>query len=270
MMIDKQLLRKRFSEHAKTYDEYASVQKRMARQLLASLPLELTEQPIAILEIGCGSGYLTDLLYKSFPKAQIIAIDLAPGMIEVAQQRMKGKPITFICGDIEEMVLQGSYDIIISNATFQWLNYLSSAIERLSILLKPNGMLLFSTFGSNTFQELHISYQRTKERMQLPLDTSPGQSFFSLEELHHLCEKSLHSSGLFHIIGSEQLVFEYFPTVRTFFNSIKKIGANNSNKGPSCQRPSFFRELMKTYEAYYRDEHGVKATYHCIFFKINK
>ena len=61
-----------------------------------------------------------------------------------------------------------------------------------------------------------------------------------------------------------------FLTVREFFTSIKKIGAANSNKENYCQRPSLFRELINIYDTEYRDESGVKATYHCLCFKIKK
>ncbi|AIE59856.1 malonyl-ACP O-methyltransferase BioC [Bacillus methanolicus] len=272
-MIDKQLLRMRFSKQAKTYDEYANVQKKMAKKLFDSLPKMMCEQKMDILEIGCGTGFLTKLLNEAFPKARITAVDLAPGMIEVAQERMNNKEcITFLCGDIEEMTIDGSYDFIVSNATFQWLNNLDTVINRLCSLLKPDGRLLFSTFGNKTFQELHTSYEHAKEKLQLPIISSPGQSFYSLEKLYQICKQELASSSTssFEITGTEQLELEHFQTVREFFTSIKKIGANNSNKERSCQHPSFFRELMNFYEINYRDEMGVRATYHCLFINIKR
>jgi malonyl-CoA O-methyltransferase len=271
-MINKQLLKKRFSKHAKTYDDYAHVQKTMARQLIASLPQHLVEQQINILEIGCGSGYLTQLLCKAFPKARILAIDLAPGMIDVAQERIQEERVTFLCGDIEEIVLTGSYDLILSNATFQWLNHPSRVIQRLFTLLKPDGIFAFSTFGAKTFQELHAAYEQAKEKLGLQLSSSPGQSFYSLEELDTLCKQVLNSANScsFEISKTEQLELEYFPSTRAFFNSIQKIGASNSNQEHSCQRPSFLRELMSLYETHYRDEKGVRATYHCLFITIVK
>ncbi|GAA3329015.1 hypothetical protein GCM10020331_075330 [Ectobacillus funiculus] len=69
--------------------------KTMAKQLIDSLPQHLVERQINILEIGCGSGYLTQLLCKAFPKARILAIDLAPGMIDVAQERIQEERVTF-------------------------------------------------------------------------------------------------------------------------------------------------------------------------------
>ncbi|MGE7765161.1 malonyl-ACP O-methyltransferase BioC [Peribacillus sp. NPDC096540] len=271
-MIDKQLLSKRFSEHAKTYAAYANVQKNMAKQLVDLLPQKNSNQKINILEIGCGTGYLTRLLVKTFPNASITAVDLAPGMVEVAKGITMEDRVTFLCADIEEMTLNENYDLIISNATFQWLNNLPATLEKLFTRLTTKGSLIFSTFGIKTFQELHMCYERSKEKLQLSIDSSPGQEFYSLEELSQVCKEAITFSTVspFEITEIEMLELEYFQTVREFFTSIKKIGAANSNKENYCQRPSFFRELINIYETEYRNDSGVKATYHCLFFKIKK
>ncbi|WP_257350205.1 malonyl-ACP O-methyltransferase BioC [Pseudalkalibacillus decolorationis] len=270
-MIDKQLLRKRFSDHARTYDEYANVQKKMANQLIGSLPK--SDKSIDILEIGCGSGYLTRILCEVFPHATITAIDLAPGMIEVAKERMGEKRVTYLCGDIEEMMLHKTYDIIISNATFQWLNNPKKVIGQLYTLLKSGGVFTFSTFGAKTFQELHTCYVQAKLKLQLQTSSAPGQAFYSKTELVGLCERALAvSKSTFpnEITGTQQFEREYFQNARAFFTSVQKIGASNSNKTNSIQRPSFFRELIKLYETNYRDENGIRATYDCLFLSIKK
>ncbi|MFJ9386581.1 malonyl-ACP O-methyltransferase BioC [Peribacillus sp. NPDC101481] len=271
-MIDKRLLSKRFSEHAKTYDAYANVQKNMARKLVDLLPQKNTNHKINILEIGCGTGYLTRLLVKAFPNAAITAVDIAPGMVEVAKGMTKEDRVTFLCTDIEEMALNENFDLIISNATFQWLNDLPATLEKLCTRLTAEGSLIFSTFGIDTFQELHMSYEQAKEKLQLSIDSSPGQMFYTLEELSQICEEALpfSSASPIKITKMEKLELEYFQTVREFFTSIKKIGAANSNKENYCQRPSLFRELINIYDTEYRDESGVKATYHCLFFKMKK
>ncbi|MEE3950345.1 malonyl-ACP O-methyltransferase BioC [Peribacillus frigoritolerans] len=271
-MIDKRLLSKRFSEHAQTYDAYANVQKNMAKQLVDLLPQKNTNHKINILEIGCGTGYLTRLLVKTFPNATITAVDLAPGMVEVAKGLTTEDRVRFLCTDIEEMALNENYDLIISNATFQWLNDLPATLENLCTRLTANGSLIFSTFGIDTFQELHRSYEQAKEKLQLSMDSSPGQTFYTLEELSQVCEAAIPylAAVPIEITKIEKLELEYFQTVREFFTSIKKIGAANSNKENYCQRPSFFRELINIYDTEYRNDSGVKATYHCLYFKIEK
>ncbi|MGG0333262.1 malonyl-ACP O-methyltransferase BioC [Priestia aryabhattai] len=271
-MINKQILKKRFNNHAKTYDAYADVQKNMANQLLDQLSTNSFNQEITILEIGCGTGYLTQLLCEKFPKAAITAVDLSSGMIDLAKKKVTEDRVSFICEDIEELRIEKHYDLIISNATFQWFNSLHTTIKKLYKQLKPAGRLLFSTFGNRTFQELHSCYSHAKQKLGLFSNSSPGQSFFSLEELSQICEQALVPlrEHPFKLAKMEKLEVQYFPTVQAFFTSIKKIGASNSNEEGYCQRPSFFRELINLYETDYRNENGIKVTYHCLIFNVTK
>lgn len=163
-MINKTLLQKRFNGAAVSYDQYANVQKKMAHSLLSILKRRYSEtSSIRILELGCGTGYVTEQLSKLFPKAQITAVDFAESMIAVAKTRQNIENVTFHCEDIESLRLEESYDVIISNATFQWLNNVKQVIRNLFHHLSTDGIVLFSTFGQETFQELHASFQRAKE-----------------------------------------------------------------------------------------------------------
>jgi malonyl-CoA O-methyltransferase len=269
-MIDKQLLQKRFSTNAKTYDQFANVQKKMADYLLKQLVVKRSDSsPLHILEIGCGTGYLTAKLSHHFPNATITAIDLAPGMIEIAKQRISGKSIHFLCGDIEEIELYGQYDLIISNATFQWLNHLESTLSRLSSILKREGMILFSTFGCDTFYELHTSFQRAMQKLQIDTNARLGQPFYALEDLLELCERSvrpIHPTST--IFGRETIEIERFHSVKDFFTSLRKIGATNSNQGSYIQRPSVLKEMMNIYEQDFQENGHIMATYHCLFVQI--
>ncbi len=118
---------------------------------------------IRILELGRGTGYITEKLVHLFPNAQITAIDFAESMIAVAKQRRHVDEVTFRCEDIEKLILDDFYDVIISNATFQWLNDLQVSLVKLYKHLAGEGILLFSTFGNRTFQELHRAFERAKE-----------------------------------------------------------------------------------------------------------
>jgi malonyl-CoA O-methyltransferase len=272
-MINKQLLQQRFTNSAKTYDQYANVQKKMALELLEMVKAEgdfEAEDPIQILEIGCGTGYLTERLRQVYPNAQITAIDLAPGMIEVAHERIQHPNVHFICADIEEMELFEKYDLVISNATVQWFNQIEDTTNKLYISLKPNGILCFSTFGEKTFHELHSSFKLALEEIgDDPSSYTPGQAFYSLGELMSICNVSLHGNSS-RVEGKEKLEKELFSTVKDFFTSVKKIGANNSNQQQSTQKPTVIKRMIKNYEETYRIEGLVQATYHCLFLKVIK
>ncbi|HEK9102442.1 TPA: malonyl-ACP O-methyltransferase BioC [Bacillus pseudomycoides] len=265
-MINKTLLQKRFNGAAVSYDQYASVQKKMAQQLLFIMKKHYHNMSsIRILELGCGTGYLTEQLAVSFPNAEIIAIDFAESMIAVAKTRNHVESVTFRCEDIEHLTLSESFDVIISSATFQWLNDLQTTLKNLYRYLFEGGLLLFSTFGEQTFQELHTAFQSAKEEKNIQSSSSVGQRFLTREQLQDVCESI---TGDVHV--SETCYIEKFATVRGFLQSIRKVGATNSNVESYCQSPSIFRTMLRIYERDFTEEGKIVTTYHALFAYIEK
>jgi len=274
-MIDKQQVKLHFSKNASNYDQYAHVQKKM-RDILIEFMLQNNKDTLKvknILEIGCGTGYLTCALTELFPSAHITAVDIAPGMITEIKSKLKNNSVDFICGDIEEMDLTNTYDIIISNATFQWFNHMPITMKKLYATLNANGMLCFSTFGKYTFHELNECFDKTKQAMSIKGPISPGQSFYNLNELATLCEDAVRNEindNEIVVQSKEIFEYEYFNNCTDFFYSIKKVGANNSNKDSRRTSPAFIKKVINLYNENFRENNKVKATYHCLFYKMMK
>jgi len=257
-MINKEKLKRRFSRHAKTYDQYAVVQKFMGDHLINQVKhLKVTR----ILEVGSGTGYVTQKLIKTFPKAEITAVDIAEGMIKVAKARVNNDQVNFLCGDIEDLQFEGAYDLIISNATFQWFNHLEGTLSKLNALLSSKGVVCFSTFGEKTFHELHETYKAIQPDNSL----RPGQSFLTLGDLE---------SVMFNTFNQRQITTETadytetFDSCLSFFESIKKIGANNSSSQGTVKDPTFLQNVINHYESNYTVKGKVKATYQAVFALI--
>ena len=264
-MIDKQLLQKRFSKQAVCYDEYACVQKQMGSKLL-TLAANSRSEPLRILEIGSGTGYLTGQLLACFPQSSLTAVDIAPGMIEAARLRLGcSERLSFICSDVEELTLEQNYDLIISNAAFQWFNHPQQTIGKLVRALEPDGELIFSTFGSRTFYELHESFREARQLAGKEDTYRAGQQFWSLNEWQRLfCQLGTEAVDL---EATEEELTEYFPSVRAFLSSVKKIGANNSNAGKFSQSPAVFRKLFEVYQERFQCAAGIPATYHALYMR---
>ncbi|MCP1125037.1 malonyl-ACP O-methyltransferase BioC [Bacillus sp. 3103sda1] len=265
-MINKPLLQKRFNQAAVSYDQYANVQKKMANQLLVYMKEHYdAAAQIRILELGCGTGYVTEKLAKSFPNATITAVDFAESMIAKAKTQCNMESVTFRCEDIEHIKLYEQYDVMISNATFQWLNDLSATLANLYNHLHEDGVLLFSTFGNKTFHELHTSFQRAKTTCAIADATTVGQTFLTGLQLQELCKRI---TGDIHV--AETCYIEIFTTVREFLQSIRKVGATNSNEGSYCQSPSIFRNMLRIYEQDFMEDGRIAATYHALFSYMKK
>ena len=272
-MIDKEKLKRRFSRNAKNYDKYANVQKKMGSFLVGNLEKHTIiecSQIKKILEVGCGTGYVTRKLANDYPNAQITAVDIAPGMIELVKSTIQNNNVDFICADIEEIDLIGNYDLIVSNATFQWFNDFENTVGRLIGLLSENGTLCFSTFGNNTFKELHEAFDKAKCILEIEGAVSPGQDFYSLNDLEQtiylLAGQNNHNELDVH--SFESCEREYFDCCIDFLNSVKKIGANNSQQGKNTSNPGFIEKVIELYDNEYPAEDKVVATYHNLYFYL--
>ncbi|RCX18377.1 malonyl-CoA O-methyltransferase [Anaerobacterium chartisolvens] len=265
-MIDKEKLKIRFSRNAKQYDKYATVQKRMGDRLIDYV-LSQNIYFNDILEVGCGTGYITRAMVHKFPNAKITGIDIAPGMIEHIKSTVQNQNVDFICADAECIDLNSMYDLIISNAAFQWFNDLERTFENLVKLVNKGGVLCFSIFGQHTFSELRQAFLKAGELLEIDEPITPGQSFFSVAKLKDVIGKNIHGNSEFFL--EEIYDTEYFDCCMDFLYSVKKIGANNSQSDRNASRHDFIEKVMDIYDSDHSVNNKVKATYHNIFAYIN-
>ncbi|WP_162463303.1 malonyl-ACP O-methyltransferase BioC [Paenibacillus psychroresistens] len=272
MMLNKKLVRQHFDRHAAEYDLYAVVQRKMANQLMKLIQQSAPQKQFQrILEIGCGTGLLTEMLQQQWGSALITAVDISPEMIKQTKLKLgeQVSKIRFIAADAEELVstdlLHGDYDLIISNATFQWFQQPAETIKSLLAKMQsPNGLFAFSTFGSRTFYELHDSFRAAESLLNLK-PTSHGQAFHTEEFWSSLFSNISLSSSTFNWQQEEQTVFH--PNVRDFLTSIKRVGAGNATQssGQALQLRQLFKQMEAYYSQHYSSINGIKATYDLAF-----
>lgn len=167
-MIDKILVRRHFDRSAREYDRYAEVQREMAEELVRRLRrCDRNGKVRRVLEIGCGTGFLTERLIRCYPDACLTAVDLSENMVACAREKLSSLPgkRRFVVADAETWAKDGDVaacDLIVSNAAFQWFSDPEGTARHLLRRLNPGGRLAFSTFGPRTFCELHASFRAAK------------------------------------------------------------------------------------------------------------
>lgn len=137
-------------DRSSRYDDYAHAQRLAAQDLLLFTG---SVTPNMILEPGCGTGLYSRILLEAFPKASILAVDLSETKIKTAQRKITSPAIRFEAADAEELP-RSPYDLISSNATFQWFRQLPRTVARFASMLTKQGVLSFSFFGPGTYGEL--------------------------------------------------------------------------------------------------------------------
>ncbi len=241
-MVDKNLVKAHFSKASLTYDNYATIQKIMARELIKLCP-----DSRSVLEIGCATGFFTNLLKDI--STNLTACDISSKMVEIAKKRVKSAK--FIVADAEELNLNG-FDLIASNATFQWFNRPKDTIKRFYNMLNSNGVLAFSTFTHNTFCEINSAFN-IKSCNQ---DIKRVQNFLTKDEIEQILVeanfKDIKVKSFTHKL--------YFNSIKELLSSIKEVGASNATNnlyiGKEC-----YKEFLQTYQNRFCKNGKVYCTY---------
>ena len=145
----------RFSSAAKSYHDAALAQRSIAEKTVEMIPDNVT--PSRILDVGCGTGQLTEMLAERFPNAKIDAIDIAPEMIEQAKQRVPHTNINWILANIIDLECEPVYDLIASSSSLHWVDPSEAGLKSLYKLLSDEGILALSILCVGTLHELHMS-----------------------------------------------------------------------------------------------------------------
>lgn len=256
------MLEKNFNKAAHTYDAYSQVQQKMAHHLIQSIRKKhyYVER---ILEIGCGTGYFTQLLAETYPKAQITAIDLAENMIREAKEQVEEDNVEFVLADAENLsyFAKESFDLIVSNATIHWLQSPSNLLEGTMKLLKPGGSFISTALGPDTFLELRSSFQYIEKGLGI----EPTDHLIPLPSMKDWFTQ-LEKAGFEKTEMEDHWLRQVYNDCRDLLQSIKATGANyRANRQSMFEARRVLIRMMKLYNQAYRNKQGlVYATYQWI------
>lgn len=263
--IDKARVRASFERAAHTYDAAAILQKNVREEMLDRLDL-VNIKPSAILDAGCGTGHGSIALHQRFPQAQVISLDLAMGMLQqtYAQQptlqrwmaQLTGKK-NLVCADIEALPLaDNSVDIVWSNLAIQWCNNLDQAFAEIKRVLKPNGLVMFSTFGPDTLKELRIASAQDET-------TTHVSRFIDMHDIGDAMTRAGFSAP---VLDVEHFTLTY-DDVKSVMRDLKSIGAHNATAGRArgLVGKGFLQQLAARYEQFRQQDGKLPATFEVVY-----
>jgi trans-aconitate 2-methyltransferase len=153
--------------NAAAYDRVANPQARWGATVLERLPLAGTER---VLDAGCGTGRVTELLLGRLPQGHVVALDASAAMLGEAQERLArfGDRVEFVQADLgRPLPIEEPVDAILSTATFHWVMDHDALFANLAAVLRPDGWLVaqcggFGNVGSllRIAAEVHPGFHR--------------------------------------------------------------------------------------------------------------
>ncbi len=254
--VDKGKLRRAFERAASRYDQVAVLQREVGSRMLERLAL-VRFQPRSVLDVGAGTGICTLALAKRYRKAPVIALDIAPAMLQRARKRASWfHKIGFVGGDAESLPLgDACFDLLFSNLTLQWCVDLPRTLGEFLRVLKPGGLLMFTTFGPDTLKELRASWAAVDAYSHVNL-------FF---DMHDIGDTLLHSGFAEPVMDVERFTLTY-PNVYGVMRDLKQMGAHNVTAGRprSLTGKRRLQAMAAAYESERRDG-KLPATFEVVY-----
>jgi trans-aconitate 2-methyltransferase len=136
------------------YDRLSTPMEEMGREVMDRLELRGNE---VVLDAGCGSGRLTELLIERVPRGRVIGVDVSASMIDAARTRLGGDADVRV-GDLVGLDLGGeTVDVIFSTATFHWIADHDALFASLRRALRPEGRLVAQCGGAGNIASVHAA-----------------------------------------------------------------------------------------------------------------
>jgi malonyl-CoA O-methyltransferase len=254
--LDRQAVTRAFDRASGGYDAVAALQTRVRDELLGRLG-ELQVAPRAVLDLGAGTGRSTRALKRRYPKALVVAADIAPGMLAQARQQSRWlRRFERVRADAYTLPFRdGSFQLVFSSLMLQWCDDLDTVFAEIARVLAPGGLLLFSTFGPGTLAELRECWATSG---------APGNHVNHFFDPHALGSALMQARLGEPVLDVDRIVIGY-DDVRTLMRELKAIGAHNVTRGRARGLTGARRlaAVSRAYEVLRRDG-KLPATYEVI------
>ena len=252
MTVDSELVKKNFSRYPDYYHNFAVTQKNAAGELLKIIDASGNSDVYSdILEIGCGTGFLSSGLAELFPEASVTVMDISPAMLDFCRNVLPAdvqSHFRFVEHDINEGCPDGVYDLIVSSLVFQWIPDIPALMQDIRNHLKNSGRLIFATLTDDTFAGI----KQVFNSMDIPFPMPPLVSSDVL----------LAALDGFTDVSSYELQYvEKYSSMKDFLAHIQGTGAGNAT-GSAVSVPDL-RRLIKKYN------NGVTAEYNVLFISAS-
>lgn len=254
----KDQIAKAFGDAAGYYDEHAALRKDVAQRLIASLePWRSILPKGPIIELGCGTGFVTQGLADLYSQRKIIASDISDSMLDFCRDKLSDEQ-NISCKQLdadEPDREEPHYAMTISGFTAHWLDHPAISLGKWLEATKPGGLVLVSFPGNESYPE----WKEKCQELGLPFT---GMELPDVEEM--VVKMSV---GPAQVDYYEDTVTRSFESARAFFEHRKSIGAETPKEGGSLDPDD--REMLINHWDDTTDG-DISVSYHLVFLVVKR
>ncbi len=247
-----------FSQAAQHYDAVAGLQRQAADHLINLCGSYLRGQ---VMDIGCGTGYLTRQVLQQGAVTQVLGVDVAEGMLNWCREHINDSRCDWLQADAQALPLAAnSLDLMVSSLAIQWCADEQALFSNISRVLRADGRFFATTLGPDTLAELRWAWQQVDDFQHVNEFVPQAELLKAVQP--HFSEVDIQA----HTICLK------FDKVSEILRELKQLGASNHNLGAS--RGLTTRNQLRTMTAAYeslRDEQGkLPVSYQIYTISANK
>jgi malonyl-CoA O-methyltransferase len=256
---DKLKIAQSFGKAAAIYHTQAALQQDCATKLLQIL--DLWEVPAGkILEVGCGTGFLTQGLCDRFPHLPLQVTDLSAEMLEFCQAHLQiagGRaPVSFRQMDGEKLEAAETYGLIVASFVIQWFQQPADTLRLWLERLQPQGILCLAFPACDSFSE----WRQMCEALQIPFTANALPHPQALVKSLSQCSQDSYLQ--------EEFFYTSHQDAGDFFRGLKSIGAGINTSGQTLSTAEMKRLIRYWNHAIKNDRQGVLQVHHHVAFLL--
>lgn len=237
--LDRSQVRRAFARAAKGYEQHDALQRETQALLIDRLDFYL-DAPQVVVDVGAGTGRGSAQLKQRYPKAQVIALDLALPMLHQARRRSSWRrPFARLAADALAIPLaDDSVDVLHANLCIQWCDDLPRLFGEWARVLKPGGFMALSSLGPDTLHELRAAWADS--------DQQPHVGRFL--DMHDLGDAMLAAGLRDPVLDVSRYTFTYTEPAG-LLRELKGLGATNADatRSRGLMGKARYRRMLEAY-----------------------
>ena len=252
--IDNRAVAKTLEAVSEICGEGAEILHVVADRLLERLNF-IHLNPLRIVDFGSKTGYTTKALLKRYKKSDVISLDFSISLLNRSKDNFQRYLPKMLVAEYTLLpFMDQSINLIFSNLTFQWSLDLQKTLQECRRILRPGGLLLFSTVGLDTLKELRMSFSDKKRHVH---------PFY---DMHDIGDILTHLNFIDPVMDMEHLTVHY-SSVHQLMTDLKSIGAHNAaqDRSRGLMGKSQWLQMLKAYEKWRDENYAIPATIEVIY-----